>query len=111
MPILRWMEALNASYRLVSASIVVVLGAATLLVTFFNTVMALNFIATRAGWLTGLTAYAFIYLALAVVVPAAAVYRSRRSGKSRSELARRVVFASLALNLLVLPWNVAALGL
>jgi NADH:ubiquinone oxidoreductase subunit 6 (subunit J) len=105
------MEALNASYRLVSASIVVVLGAVALLVTFINAVFAVDFIETRAGWLTGLTAYAFIYLALAVVVPATAAYRSRRSGQSRSELARRVVFASLALNLLVLPWNVAALAM
>ncbi len=104
------MEALQGFYRLVSASIVVLLVAAALLLTFFNAVMAVNFIETRADWLTGLTAYAFIYLALAVVIPAAA-YRSSRSGKSRSELARRVVLASLALNLLILPLSIAALAM
>lgn len=59
------MEALNASYRVMSGSVVVVLGVIALLATFINAVVAVSFMQTDAGWLT---TYAVIYLVLALAV-------------------------------------------
>lgn len=100
------MGALQASYRVITASVVTVLGVTAALATFLGAAIAVSLIQTGVGWLI---TSAVVYLVLAVAVPAAFACLGQRRRRGRLETARRAILASLALNLALAPYGLTTL--
>lgn len=101
-------DASHASYRVISVSMVMVLAAAAVVSTYVNAVIASVLVQTGQWWPT---AFAIVYLTLAVAAPALVVYRSRRSGKTRLGVAQPAILALLTINLLAAPVSIAAMAM
>ncbi|HZB25566.1 MAG TPA: hypothetical protein VE379_05515 [Vicinamibacterales bacterium] len=100
------MDAPHTSYRVISVSIVMVLAAAAVASTFVNAVVASVLVQTGQWWPT---AFAIVYLTVAVAAPALVVYRARRSGKTWLGVAQPATLALLTINLLAAPVSIAAM--